>query len=128
MNAVVDPLGHLSISSAPDMLPEGWEERRTASGRPYYVNHCTKTTQWEKPDRPASEYQPPPGEDGNRQSSSSSNRSGSSGNRRRPHVDIPKPEGLPEGYEVKTTDQGQIYFLHVPSGRFSLECMAWKSR
>ena len=70
MNAVVDPLGHLSISSAPDMLPEGWEERRTASGRPYYVNHCTKTTQWEKPDRPASEYQPPPGEDGNRQSSS----------------------------------------------------------
>lgn len=27
-----------------------------------------------------------------------------------------KPEGLPDGYEVRTTEQGQIYFLHVPTG------------
>ncbi|RWS20924.1 E3 ubiquitin-protein ligase SMURF2-like protein, partial [Leptotrombidium deliense] len=30
-------------------LPEGWEERRTPSGRVYYVNHYAKSTQWEKP-------------------------------------------------------------------------------
>lgn len=31
------------------ILPEGWEVRFTESGQPYYVNHNTKTTQWEHP-------------------------------------------------------------------------------
>ncbi|XP_049826572.1 E3 ubiquitin-protein ligase SMURF2 [Aethina tumida] len=30
-------------------LPEGWEERRTPNGRPYYVNHNTRSTQWIRP-------------------------------------------------------------------------------
>lgn len=29
---------------------------------------------------------------------------------------LSQPEGLPEGYEMKRTDQGQLYFLHVPTG------------
>jgi E3 ubiquitin ligase SMURF1/2 len=37
----------------PENLPEGWEERRAASGRIYYVNHVTKTTQWIRPTQPA---------------------------------------------------------------------------
>ena len=36
-------------------LPEGWEERRTPSGRTYFVNHVQKTTHWERPTRPANE-------------------------------------------------------------------------
>ncbi|KAK7575962.1 hypothetical protein V9T40_012248 [Parthenolecanium corni] len=44
--AVADPLGDISC---PDVLPEGWEERRTGAGRLYYVNHNTKTTQWVRP-------------------------------------------------------------------------------
>ncbi|XP_054565092.1 E3 ubiquitin-protein ligase SMURF2 isoform X5 [Eptesicus fuscus] len=32
-------------------LPDGWEERRTASGRIQYLNHITRTTQWERPTR-----------------------------------------------------------------------------
>jgi len=28
-----------------------WEERRTASGRIQYLNHITRTTQWERPTR-----------------------------------------------------------------------------
>ena len=52
INAVVDPLGNLSC---PADLPEGWEERRTTSGRVYYVNHYLRTTQWERPTRPASQ-------------------------------------------------------------------------
>ena len=82
LNAVVDNLGNLSCSanvpvanalpitltSTPtppvpnqinggEVLPEGWEQRRSASGRVYYVNHVSKTTQWEKPTKPANEIQ-----------------------------------------------------------------------
>ncbi|XP_042242160.1 E3 ubiquitin-protein ligase SMURF1-like isoform X5 [Homarus americanus] len=49
-NAVVDPLGNLS---SPDDLPDGWEERRTPTGRLYYVNHHDRTTTWERPTQPA---------------------------------------------------------------------------
>lgn len=54
--AVVGPLGDLRGPSDPDTspsenedLPPGWEERRTANGRLYYVNHVTRSTQWIKP-------------------------------------------------------------------------------
>jgi len=30
-------------------LPANWEERQDANGRTYYVNHVTRTTQWELP-------------------------------------------------------------------------------
>ena len=30
-------------------LPPGWEMRIHSDGRPYYVNHVDKTTQWERP-------------------------------------------------------------------------------
>lgn len=30
-------------------LPQGWEMKTTAEGRPYYVNHQTKATQWNPP-------------------------------------------------------------------------------
>ncbi|KAH9954579.1 hypothetical protein BC827DRAFT_1379414 [Russula dissimulans] len=32
-------------------LPVGWEERRTAEGRPYFVDHHTRTTTWHDPRR-----------------------------------------------------------------------------
>ncbi len=35
--------------AAEDPLPPGWEERRDANGRIFYVNHNTRTTQWERP-------------------------------------------------------------------------------
>ena len=31
-------------------LPEGWELKRTPSGRKYYSDHNTQTTQWERPE------------------------------------------------------------------------------
>ncbi|CAL4079289.1 unnamed protein product [Meganyctiphanes norvegica] len=55
-NAVVDTQGNLS---SPDDLPEGWEERRTNSGRLYYVNHHDRTTTWERPTLPAHQQQLP---------------------------------------------------------------------
>ena len=30
-------------------LPEGWEERRTPEGRPYFVDHRTRSTTWNDP-------------------------------------------------------------------------------
>ncbi|XP_030750487.1 E3 ubiquitin-protein ligase SMURF2 [Sitophilus oryzae] len=62
--AVVSPLGDIrgppntpaiennlpeNENNATDELPTGWEERRAVNGRPYYVNHMTKSTQWVKP-------------------------------------------------------------------------------
>lgn len=35
----------------PDALPDGWEERKANNGRVYYVNHVTKSTQWERPEK-----------------------------------------------------------------------------
>lgn len=43
---------HDDDNATPDdqlQLPEGWEERRTPNGRPYYVNHNTRSTQWIRP-------------------------------------------------------------------------------
>ena len=30
-------------------LPPGWEMAKTPTGQLYYMNHITKTTQWEDP-------------------------------------------------------------------------------
>eukprot|EP00118_Oscarella_pearsei_P011919 m.83875 g.83875 ORF g.83875 m.83875 type:complete len:765 (+) comp36371_c0_seq14:1239-3533(+) len=42
----------------PDELAEGWEERKTPTGRVYYVSHVTRTTRWDKPTRSAYESLP----------------------------------------------------------------------
>ncbi|KAL7736362.1 hypothetical protein ACLKA6_014832 [Drosophila palustris] len=51
--AIVGPSGDVrgpsEEDSTEDCLPEGWEERRTDNGRIYYVNHATKSTQWDRP-------------------------------------------------------------------------------
>ncbi|XP_015112357.1 E3 ubiquitin-protein ligase SMURF2 [Diachasma alloeum] len=200
-NAVVDVLGDLSC---PTDLPDGWEERRTESGRLYYVNHYTRTTQWIRPNTrpttaiipttpeppalansaptspsssgsPAGQTDSPPqprppdtwndgtptrtpsrensaqntprntptqtqntrnttppsarerrprnpedqnaNQSGNRPNSqprrpSRPNRNRNSGERR----PEPQPTDLPRGYEMRQTQQGQVYFYHVPSG------------
>lgn len=63
--AIVSPTGDIrgpdeedtenTNANTTERLPEGWEERRTPNGRLYFVNHVTKTTQWERPNQPASE-------------------------------------------------------------------------
>lgn len=42
-----------NVSSMASNLPQGWEERKTADGRSYYVNHVSRTTQWSRPTQPA---------------------------------------------------------------------------
>lgn len=44
-------LGHFSGSTASisSPLPPNWEERTDSTGRVFYVNHQTRTTQWDRP-------------------------------------------------------------------------------
>ncbi|XP_073812286.1 SMAD specific E3 ubiquitin protein ligase [Musca autumnalis] len=61
--AIVGPGGDVrgpsEDDSSEDSLPEGWEERRTGNGRVYYVNHTTKTTQWDRPSKHVVSQQTP---------------------------------------------------------------------
>jgi E3 ubiquitin-protein ligase NEDD4 len=65
-------------------LPSGWEERRTAEGRPYFVDHQTRTTTWYDPRR----------------------------NLARPTAASNDALGpLPSGWEMRLTSTGRIYFV-----------------
>lgn len=127
-----------SIPSDPNELPEGWEERRTASGRVHYVNHITRTTQWERPTRPASECMrnsitvntSQASQSTSNRTSNNNNTSTSNNNEEPPlprrrstrhrnylnRSQLHNAVALPEGYEQRTTQQGQVYFLHTRTG------------
>jgi E3 ubiquitin-protein ligase NEDD4 len=70
-------------------LPHGWEMRRTADGRPYYVNHVERRTQWEDPRGGLASGSSP---------TRSPTRGGAAGK-------------LPAGWEVRTTATGREYFV-----------------
>jgi len=143
LNAVVDPLGQvvdpLGNLSCPLDLPEGWEERVTNSGRVYYVNHYLRTTQWDRPTRPAQEIgclannmfsqdtspansvsTPPPATPSTPLVTPSlpSPVTAPPNTKARflARTVLHQPPDLPEGYEMRTTAQGQIYFHHLGSG------------
>ncbi|KAL8587775.1 hypothetical protein ACOMHN_020993 [Nucella lapillus] len=188
--AVADVSGiSQAIPYDPNELPEGWEERQSASGRVHYVNHVTRTTQWERPTRPAAEcprpqsmaspspsteaspttspssptptspasptstspsFPPTVGGSSSRDQGSSISTSSSSSqttssttttlppsvssshtstathqfvrrrsSRHRNYINRAQLHDmveLPDGYEQRTTQQGQIYFLHTRTG------------
>ncbi|KAI5896915.1 HECT-domain-containing protein [Schizophyllum commune H4-8] len=70
-------------------LPLGWEERRTPEGRPYFVDHHTRTTTWVDPRR----NQP--------------------GTAPTTSVQTPNPNlgPLPSGWEMRLTSTGRVYFV-----------------
>jgi len=70
-------------------LPLGWEERRTPEGRPYFVDHHTRTTTWTDPRRAT---QPPPSAVV------------------RPATN-PNLGPLPSGWEMRLTSTGRVYFV-----------------
>ncbi|KAK2465343.1 hypothetical protein APHAL10511_002697 [Amanita phalloides] len=68
-------------------LPLGWEERRTPEGRPYFVDHHTRTTTWRDPRQ----------------------------NLNRANMNTPSANSnlgpLPSGWEMRLTSTGRIYFV-----------------
>ncbi|KAF8462478.1 hypothetical protein JB92DRAFT_2161777 [Gautieria morchelliformis] len=96
--AVADPepspvLPNRSVdSNPPPWLPHGWEERRTAEGQLYYMDHNTRTTSWHRP--PAS-------------STSLHLR----GNDNPETSDSAESHPLPAGWERRLDHQGRIYYV-----------------
>ncbi|KAJ7212062.1 hypothetical protein GGX14DRAFT_447230 [Mycena pura] len=70
-------------------LPLGWEERRTPEGRPYFVDHQTRTTTWVDPRRAGIQPAPAPV--------------------------APAANAnlgpLPSGWEMRLTSTGRVYFV-----------------
>ncbi|KAJ6508748.1 hypothetical protein C8R45DRAFT_968578 [Mycena sanguinolenta] len=71
-------------------LPSGWEERRTPEGRPYFVDHQTRTTTWVDPRR------------NNVQGAASV-----------PAAQLASANlgPLPSGWEMRLTSTGRVYFV-----------------
>ncbi|KAK1223466.1 hypothetical protein PQX77_013655 [Marasmius sp. AFHP31] len=70
-------------------LPLGWEERTTAEGRPYFVDHTTRTTTWVDPRRNANQQNVAA------QANSTNAQLGP----------------LPSGWEMRLTSTGRVYFV-----------------
>ncbi|KAJ7784506.1 hypothetical protein B0H16DRAFT_1356572 [Mycena metata] len=70
-------------------LPLGWEERRTPEGRPYFVDHQTRTTTWVDPRRAGITPAPVPAA-----ATANSNLG-----------------PLPSGWEMRLTSTGRVYFV-----------------
>ncbi|XP_022704202.1 E3 ubiquitin-protein ligase SMURF2-like isoform X2 [Varroa jacobsoni] len=108
--------GANSSAGVNDDLPEGWEVRVTNYGREYFVNHATRTTQWTRPVTSAYEQAPPRRErEGRRRSTRHRNYL----SRNQLHRNIPTTTDLQDGYEIRTTEQGQVYFINTGTGQVS---------
>ncbi|KAJ7095822.1 hypothetical protein B0H15DRAFT_1019885 [Mycena belliarum] len=70
-------------------LPLGWEERSTPEGRPYFVDHQTRTTTWVDPRRANIQPPPPPAN-----TMANANLG-----------------PLPSGWEMRLTSTGRVYFV-----------------
>ncbi|XP_040269849.1 E3 ubiquitin-protein ligase NEDD4 isoform X2 [Bufo bufo] len=69
-------------------LPKGWEMRRAPSGRPFYINHITKTTTWEDPRlRIPVQLRP------------------------KPPIDVSDLGPLPPGWEERTHTDGRGFYI-----------------
>jgi hypothetical protein len=58
LHATISPASPLALCTmATPSLPQGWEQRASDNGTPYYINHTDKTTHWSLPAPPP--YSPP---------------------------------------------------------------------
>jgi len=79
-----------SSASDPIPLPQGWEERQTPDGRPYFVDHNTRTTTWHDP----------------RIANASPSVFSSTATQTALNLGA-----LPSGWEMRMTASGRIYFV-----------------
>lgn len=92
--AVVSAASAASTAGA-GALPAGWEERHTPEGRPYYVDHNTRTTTWVDPRRQTLVRML--GRDGNSLSV-------------QPQT-VSQLGPLPSGWEMRLTSTARVYFV-----------------
>eukprot|EP00091_Calanus_sinicus_P017715 TRINITY_DN3834_c0_g1_i5.p1 TRINITY_DN3834_c0_g1~~TRINITY_DN3834_c0_g1_i5.p1 ORF type:complete len:440 (+),score=85.11 TRINITY_DN3834_c0_g1_i5:256-1575(+) len=86
-------------------LPPGWEKAATPTGQIYFMNHITKTTQWEDPRKAI-----------NNQKLRQLNGTASPRSAVSPLPQNAQGElqlgALPHGWEQSVTEQGEVYFIH----------------
>ncbi|KAM8972896.1 E3 ubiquitin-protein ligase NEDD4 isoform 2-T2 [Pelodytes ibericus] len=88
------------LSSHPEQefLPNGWEMRHAPSGRPFFINHVTKTTTWEDPRlRIPVQLRP------------------------KPPIDISDLGPLPPGWEERTHTDGRVFYINHNTKRTQWE-------
>uniref|UniRef100_A0A2S2QZG0 Yorkie n=1 Tax=Sipha flava TaxID=143950 RepID=A0A2S2QZG0_9HEMI len=117
------------VSSAIDELgplPQGWEQARTPEGQIYFLNHLTRTTQWEDPRKSLAAQAANQHQRSAEQLLSPGNDSGSSTNATSTPTNSPPHihstlQGtnknvtlgpLPDGWEQAVTVDGETYFIN----------------
>ncbi|XP_050423998.1 transcriptional coactivator YAP1 [Adelges cooleyi] len=117
------------VSSAIDELgplPQGWEQARTPEGQIYFLNHLTRTTQWEDPRKSLAAQAANQHQRSAEQLLSPGNDSGSSTNTTStptnspPHIHSTLQGAnknvalgpLPDGWEQAVTVDGETYFIN----------------
>lgn len=89
------PTGQNNMTTAGSgPLPPGWEMRTTAEGRPYFVDHNTRTTTWVDPRR--QQY---------------INTIGPGSNLQVQVQPVSQLGPLPSGWEMRLTSTGRVYFV-----------------
>ena len=87
--------GPSNTQSGGGPLPAGWEQRFTAEGRPYFVDHNTRTTTWVDPRR--QQLLRVLGPNGNNMTV-------------QPHT-VSQLGPLPSGWEMRLTSTARVYFV-----------------
>ncbi|KAH7107365.1 ubiquitin-protein ligase [Auriculariales sp. MPI-PUGE-AT-0066] len=90
--APVQTSGQTTAGGGP--LPAGWEERYTPEGRPYYVDHNTRTTTWVDPRRQTIVHT-----------------NNGSRNLLQQTQPISQLGPLPSGWEMRLTSTARVYFV-----------------
>eukprot|EP00049_Salpingoeca_infusionum_P025616 m.20709 g.20709 ORF g.20709 m.20709 type:complete len:835 (-) comp8195_c0_seq1:206-2710(-) len=127
----LSPTARVSDDQGP--LPEGWEVRTDERGRPYYVDHNTRTTTWHRPftsmtselnedlARFAEQSQTRQGTDAQEQRNQRTLSFGGpeEGEEQAQQADVLAVEdassGLPVGWEQRTSATGRPYFVYHPA-------------
>jgi E3 ubiquitin-protein ligase NEDD4 len=90
------PVGNNSVTTAGSgPLPAGWEQRFTPEGRPYFVDHNTRTTTWVDPRRQQLLRVIGPGQ----------------GNMSVQPQAVSQLGPLPSGWEMRLTSTARVYFV-----------------
>ena len=97
-------------------LPTNWERRFTSEGRPYYVDHATRTTTWVHPRRQGAlpaRPQPPPAPSPTTTTTTSLNAPVVTPTSTSPTTTTPPSDAipLPQGWEERQTPDGRPYFV-----------------
>lgn len=99
-----DVVSPIQLQNELGVLPAGWEQAKTNDGQIYYLNHITKTTQWEDP---RIQFRHEAAQQMFQQ------QAGSARILNKPADGINEQLGpLPQGWEQAFTDSGDMYFIN----------------